>query len=326
MSGKVVAIVGAGGFVGRVLGEQLAAASVAHSRFDRVVTSPDIKFCDVTIPDSLNSLGQVECIINLAAEHRDDIRPVELYDKVNVEGARNVCEAATRLGVNKIIFTSSVAVYGFAAPDTDESGEALFFNDYGRTKLEAEGVYKEWQMARPDVRSLVIIRPTVIFGEGNRGNVFNLIRQVASGRFLMVGDGLNVKSMAYVENVAAFIKHCISFDTGVHIYNYVDKPDFDMNSLVSEIRNTVRSRSGVGIRVPKVIGLVLGVLGDFISFVTGKPFPVSSVRVRKFLGTTQFSSAAHKTGFIAPVDLREGLRRTLKYELMDAGKPISKSE
>ena len=74
--------------------------------------------------------------------------------------------------VKNLIFTSSVAIYGFAPADTDESGEPNYFNDYGRTKYMAEQIYKEWQLEDPDNRTLVIVRPTVIFGEGNRGNVF----------------------------------------------------------------------------------------------------------------------------------------------------------
>ena len=52
--------------------------------------------------------------------------------------------------------------------------------------------------------SLIIVRPTVIFGEGNRGNVYNLFKQIASNKFLMVGDGNNKKSLAYIGNVVAF--------------------------------------------------------------------------------------------------------------------------
>ena len=127
--------------------------------------------------ESLNQISDVNCIINLAAVHRDDIRPLSRYDDVNVQGSVNVCEAARRHGINKIIFTSSVAIYGFAPADTDESGAPNYFNDYGRTKYLAEQVYKEWQAEDPENRTLVIVRPTVIFGEGNRGNVYNLLKQ-----------------------------------------------------------------------------------------------------------------------------------------------------
>lgn len=51
--------------------------------------------------------------MNLAAEHRDDVRPISLYDEVNVGGAQNVCVAANELGIEHIILTSSVSIYGF---------------------------------------------------------------------------------------------------------------------------------------------------------------------------------------------------------------------
>ena len=50
----------------------------------------------------------------------------------------------------------------------------------------------------------------------------------------IVGKGTNVKSMAFVENVAAFIEYCLANGSGEYLYNYIDKPDFDMNTLVNE--------------------------------------------------------------------------------------------
>mgnify|MGYP000671926814 FL=1 len=216
-----------------------------------------------------------------------------------------------------IIFTSSVAIYGFAPADTDESGEPNYFNDYGRTKYLAEQVYKEWQTEDPDNRTLLIVRPTVIFGEGNRGNVYNLLKQIAAGRFVMFGNGKNRKSMAYVENVAAFLEYSLSFKPGLHIYNYIDKPDFDMNTLVSEARKTLFGKNDVGLRLPALLGMGIGYFADFVAKVTGKTLPVSSIRVKKFMGTTQFASSVSETGFIPPVSLEEGLARTLRYEFLE---------
>lgn len=97
---------------------------------------------------------------------------------MNVEGARNICVVAREKRVKAIVFTSTVAVYGFTEIGTDESGKIAPFNDYSRTKHEAEQVFKAWQAEAPTERMLVIIRPTVIFGEQNRGNVYNLLRQL----------------------------------------------------------------------------------------------------------------------------------------------------
>ena len=232
-----IAIIGGSGFVGSRLKARFDKNNIVSTRYDiDIGIDKDIKYLNVEDISSFGNLKNFDIIINLAAVHRDDIRPLSRYDDTNVYGAVNICEAASKNGINKIIFTSSVAIYGFAPADTDESGEPSYFNDYGRTKYLAEQVYKKWQGEDPINRTLVIVRPTVIFGEGNRGNVYNLFKQIASHRFIMIGNGKNTKSMAYVENVAAFIEHSLSFNPGVHIYNYIDKPDFNMNTLISKTR------------------------------------------------------------------------------------------
>jgi len=272
---------------------------------------------NVEHPDSLTCLSQAEVIINLAAVHRDDVKPITKYDDVNVQGAKNICDAARKYDIKKIIFLSSVAVFGFAHPDTNEDGDHNYFNDYGRTKHIAEGVFTEWLNEELTERSLTIIRPTVIFGEGNRGNVYNLLKQIVSGKFLMIGNGENKKSMAYVENVAAFIHHCLNLGQGLHVYNYIDKPDINMNQLVSQVRSIVFGKASVGIRLPKIFALPIGFIADCIALISRRSLPVSSIRVKKFISTTQFSSRVDKTGFIPPVTIKEGLERTIQYEFLE---------
>lgn len=314
-----VSILGGAGFLGTRLSQRFNRTGQRHEIFDldEKMVQQNYTIVDIEDPSSLNSVQGSDCIINLAAVHRDDIRPVNRYDEVNVQGAVNVCEAARKHGIKRIIFTSSVAIYGFADADTGESGQPNYFNDYGRTKYLAEQVYKQWQAEDSENRSLVIVRPTVIFGEGNRGNVFNLLKQIAVGKFLMFGNGKNIKSMAYVENVAAFLEYSLSFKPGLHIYNYIDKPDYNMETLVSEARRTLFGKNNVGLRLPAFLGLTLGYLADFVAKVTGKNLPVSAIRVKKFMGTTQFSSSISETGFVPPVNLEEGLARTLRYEFLE---------
>ena len=319
MDNNEVAIVGGAGFVGSRLTTRFRKGNVFSNKYDIDLSNHLDKsiYLDVEDVDSLDQIAGVSTIINLAAVHRDDVRPLSRYDDVNVQGAKNICEVASKHGINQIIFTSSVAIYGFAPADTDESGAPNYFNDYGRTKYLAEQVYKAWQAEDTENRTLVIVRPTVIFGEGNRGNVYNLLRQIALGRFLMFGDGTNRKSMAYVENVVAFIEYSLSFEPGLHIYNYIDKPDSDMNTLISGARKTLFGKTDVGLRLPGFVGIALGYVADLAAMIIRKPLPVSSIRVKKFMGTTQFSSSVSDTGFVPPVSLEEGLARTLRYEFME---------
>ncbi len=325
-------IIGGSGFIGTRLSMIFYKKNIAFSIVDKVLgkSFPALTHkVDIRSLEGLrDSIDLNAVLINLAAEHRDDVSPRNLYDEVNVSGARNICEIANEMAVNKIIFTSSVAVYGFAPPGTNESGAIAPFNDYGRTKWEAEQVYKQWQSEDPENRSLIIVRPTVVFGERNRGNVFNLLRQIALGKFLMVGNGLNRKSMAYVENVAAFLEYSLDFKPGVHIYNYIDKPDFTMNALVAHVNKLLGKSAEIKFRLPFAFGLFVGSCFDFVAKVTGKKFPISAIRVKKFCANSVYESAIKSTGFIPPVPLMEAIEKTVRFEFIEDHKdePVFYSE
>lgn len=112
-------IIGGSGFIGTRLGELLEAEERDEFRIDD--KRPSARFgsrCMIADARSVDALRQAiepgSYIVNLAAEHRDNVRPVELYEEVNVLGARNICTVTRAKGVNAILFTSSVAVYGEA--------------------------------------------------------------------------------------------------------------------------------------------------------------------------------------------------------------------
>lgn len=311
----MIHIIGGAGFIGTRLAKVLNQSGRAYRIFDKSLVGD--QFVDVTIPATLTKLPKADVIINLAAEHRDDVSPRSLYDNVNVEGARNICDYCSVAGVNKIVFTSSVAVYGFAPEGTDERGVLNPFNDYGRTKMEAEKVYREWLAEGSGKRSLVIVRPTVVFGEQNRGNVYNLLNQIASKRFIMFGPGTNRKSMAYVQNIAEFLAFSTQFGPGEHIYNYTDKPDLDMISLVSRCRAVLFGKENIGPKLPGWLGVLIGYGFDALALVSGKRFSVSSVRVKKFMSTSSFSSSRAASAFTPSVSLEEGIDRTIKHEFLE---------
>lgn len=317
-----VNVIGGSGFIGTRLMRRLRNNATESKIIDKAPSKafPDlVTLSDVRSAEQLRaSIADESVIVNLAAEHRDDVRPLSLYDEVNVGGAKNICTVAREKGVKTIIFTSTVAVYGFAPIGTDESGKIAPFNDYGRTKFEAEQVFKAWQSEAPTERTLVIIRPTVVFGEQNRGNVYNLLRQIASGKFVMVGHGENRKSMAYVENIAAFIEYSMSFKPGVHIYNFIDKPDFTMNTLVANVNRILGRPEKIGFRLPFAVGYSIGKGFDLVAAITGKRFAISSIRVKKFCANSVYNTATDKTGFVPPVPLEQALAQTVRYEFVES--------
>jgi nucleoside-diphosphate-sugar epimerase len=308
----MIKIFGGAGFVGSALKNTLGESIVLDIRLT------NNNWCDIREKSSLfNTIAQDDYIILLAAVHKDDITPSSKYYETNVKGTQNVLDEMDRVGCKHLIFTSSVAVYGLNKVNPDENHPVDPFNHYGKSKWEAEKAIKAWYYKDPVCKSVTIIRPTVIFGEKNRGNVYNLLRQIASGKFLMIGKGQNRKSMAYVGNVVAFIKHRLELaEEGYHIFNYIDKQDLTMTSLLGVIEKSLNKKIP-SIRIPIWLGYLGGFGFDILAFVTRKKLAISSVRVKKFVATTQFDATkVHSSGFKSPFTLEEGLDRTLNYEFV----------
>ena len=324
-------IIGGSGFIGTRLIEQLG-----KNNCQNIDKNPSLKYPEITIIQDIRESNfstsiytESQTIVLLAAEHRDDVSPISLYYEVNVQGTRNVLEMMEKKGINNIIFTSSVAVFGLNKKNPDESFPVDPYNHYGKSKWLAEEVLREWVHKDIKNRSLTIIRPTVIFGERNRGNVYNLLKQIASGHFIMVGSGTNVKSMSYVGNVVAFIQYCIQTQKpGYRLFNYSDKPDLNTKELVQQVEKSL-SKKLPPIHLPYWLGYFGGICFDLLGKLSHKTFSVSSLRVKKFCATTQFdATAVFKTGFKAPFTLSEGLHRTLYYEfsLLEKDEIVFESE
>ena len=321
----MIQLAGGSGFIGSRL-----ASLFSEEKFQIFDKNPSVAFPgkvnlgDVRDPTALrHQLAGAGVVVLLAAEHRDDVVPTSLYYEVNVEGARNVVQVMREHDIRRLIFTSTVAVYGLNRESPKETDEVNPFGDYGQSKWQAEEVLRGWWQEAPDERELVILRPCVVFGEKNRGNVYNLLKQIHSGRFLMIGPGKNYKSMAYVGNVAAFLKHLLDHPkVGYRLYNYVDKPDFNMNDLVQLVRHALPVESASlallrRIRLPYELGMWAGHGCDLLAKITGRQFPISAVRVQKFCATTQFSAEKlQETGFVPPYTLQQGLEQTLAAEFL----------
>ena len=302
-----ILVIGGSGFIGSRLIEVLLTSGHdvrnldlrESPRYNELTTIGDVRVQS----DVLAAASNCDVIINLAAEHRDDVRPVSLYETVNVDGARVVAHCASQLGIRQIIFTSSVAVYGLDKLNPDEQFPSEPFNEYSRTKLAAEVILSEWASKDPE-RSLVIVRPSVVFGEGNRGNVDALIRAIANRRFIMTGRGANRKSMSYVGNVASFLATRVHENAGVHVFNYADTPDLTSREIVDTVANALHVKLIVPFVLPLSISLIAGHIFDLIAKLSGRAMPISAIRVRKFCAETSVGTQRlRESGFVAPTEL-----------------------
>jgi nucleoside-diphosphate-sugar epimerase len=260
------------------------------------------------------SMDDVDTIIHLAAEHKDFGITEADYFRVNEQGTKVLLEEASDANIKKFTFYSSVAVYGAQSNTTEETPPAPN-NPYGASKLAAERLVTAW--AKEDsTRIAIIIRPTVVFGANSKANIFRLIHQVCDGRFIMVGNGKNIKSIAYVENLVDATLYLMErCSPGTNIYNYADEPHLQTKDLVNLI-GMIAGRKPSQFYIPLNLAIAGGIGFDLLGKTTGIDFSVTSARMKKFtMSTHHRAERIRSLGFIPKYSIEEGLKRNVEWYL-----------
>jgi len=187
---------------------------------------------DVRDHDQLAACARpFDVIVNLAAIHREPGHRPEEYFETNISGAENCCRVAEETGCCEIIFTSSIAVYGIHDRAVDEHSQAEPKMPYGQSKLKAEGIYRQW--AKKTGGRLSIVRPGVVFGKGERGNVTRLVGEMLKRRRSIQIKPDQVKAGIYIEellNIIHWLRTQPPAEAGYHLVNGVSETPLTFNS------------------------------------------------------------------------------------------------
>ena len=206
---EVCLITGGSGFIGGCLAERLVGegyevrclvrAGSDTSRLEKLGVETFLG--DLTKADSL--LGAVE-----GAKHVfhcgalvSDWATIREIRAVNVEGTRNLLEAAVAAGVKRFIHLSTTDVYGYpeGAAVEESYTPRRFRNWYAQTKLEAEGEVR--RVAETTGLETVILRPATVYGPGSKEVIREIARAIDGGRMLLIDGGRPVAGLCYVENL-----------------------------------------------------------------------------------------------------------------------------
>jgi nucleoside-diphosphate-sugar epimerase len=226
----------------------------------------------------------VDLVANFAAIHREPGHAAPEYYETNLLGAENVCQFAQVVDCSNIIFTSSIAPYGPSESIKTEQSLPLPVSPYGCSKLVAEKIHGQWQRARPG-RRLLIVRPGVVFGPGELGNVTRLVQATLRGYFMFMGNHETRKAAGYVKELAISLMWMldkIPSDGGELLYNFgmPDPPSVkefvDTTFLVSGHRRLLLS-------LPYNLILTLAYIIDFFAKPLRIRHPFSPVRIKKLV-------------------------------------------
>jgi GlcNAc-P-P-Und epimerase len=231
LGAKATAVLfGGAGFIGRHTADALAARG--HERVVLCDLAPpewplgarmEFHRCDVRRPIELDGIDAASLVFNLAAVHRTPGHEDREYHETNERGAENVVAFCDRHGVERLWFTSSIAVYGPSEDPVTEATPLRPGSAYGHSKAAAERTHESWARAKPG-RRLVIVRPGTVFGPGERGNFTRLAWALRRRRFVYPGRRDTVKACGYVGDLVESFFFMLQFADPAITYNFSYAP------------------------------------------------------------------------------------------------------
>ena len=244
------------------------------------------EYVDVRNPIEIKGdFGSSDIIINLAAIHRTPGHPDFDYFETNLKGSENVCEFAERMGIENIIFTSSIAPYGASEEEKFEETLPTPNTPYGISKLVSEEIHKRWAF-KESKRRLLILRPGVVFGKGENGNFTRLATAIGKGIFFYPGRKDTIKAAIYVKELV--IQSFNLFEKQkdqVSVYNFAYSPSYTIEEIASKI-SLVMGKSKPRIVFP---AFALKLLAGLLKTLGFGRFGFHPARVNKLMTSTNIS-------------------------------------
>lgn len=269
---KQVIVFGAAGFIGFHLLQALVVEDIKEivcvdvNKPQFTITDPKLRWVkrDCTDPIELDGIDSSSLLINLIGLRTFPGFPDEDYFHTNLGSTRQIIKFAKEKGIEKIIFTSTMAVYPTGSSPKSESAVLRPESAYGESKLRGEELLTAW--CNSDSRhQLLICRPAVIFGYRDNGNFTRLARALKWKFFFYAGRSNTIKSCGYVKDLVRSFFHFDSYYlAGKKIITY----NFAYEERIT-IKQICDSFCAVGnfrfhhLTVPKKLLLFAGLIGDF---------------------------------------------------------------
>lgn len=308
-------VLGGAGFIGSHLLADLASRGVRPlisldiAEPAQGVAGVDYRHGDVRLPFDRLVPEPVAAVYNLAAVHRTPGHPDHAYYETNVAGAVNACRYAALHGVRRLLFTSSISVYGPREEPCDEATPLAPVTAYGRSKALAEAVHEAWAAEHP-ARRLAIVRPAVVFGRGEGGNFERLLRQLRRRAFVYPGRRDTIKGCGHVGELLRAMAFCLGRDEPVYHANFAYPEPYSIETIA----RTLAAETGLpapwatvptGAVMAAAWGLEM--LGHL-----GLPSGINRDRVAKLLVSTHIRPARLLAdGYRFETDLATGIRAWL---------------
>jgi nucleoside-diphosphate-sugar epimerase len=259
------------------------------------------------------SVDGVEVVFHLASAHLETGLPDSAYRRVNVTAVESLLELSRSAAVKRFVHVSSCGVHGSIGTEAaDEEAPFRPTIAYERTKLKGELLARDY--SRRTGFPVVVARPAWVYGPGCMRTA-RLFESIASGKFVMIGRGRNVRSGIYISDFLDGLELCAT-QPGVEgeAFIFVNDETVTVGRIVDEITRLV-GRNGPRARLPVWLGWGLAAMAEVSAKALGRRPPITRRTLKFFTNDAGFTAAKAQRmlGFDPQVDLRSGLELTWRW-------------
>ncbi len=279
---------------------------------------------DITDPAAVReAMRDVQCVIHMAALLHIVHPPPELqgkYERINVHGTATVVEAAREAGIRRLVFFSTIAVYGASDGNVlTEESPTRPDSFYAQTKLDAEGVVLAAK--REDGIPLgTVLRLGAVYGARIKGNYQRLLHAIARSRFVPIGRGNNRRTLVYDRDVARAALIALEHpDAAGKIFNVTDGTFHTLNDIIEAICQALGKRPPAFSLPMGPVRFAAGVVEDAAGLIGVSP-PITRAAIDKYTEDIAVDSGRiqKELGFRPLYDLSAGWKETVR-EMRRAG-------
>lgn len=308
---NTILVTGAYGFVGTNLSEYLKSKEYYRQIALDIQKKEVSNYDEVFIWDDLDQFdfNSIDAIIHLAGKAHDtkNTSQAEEYFKINVGLTKIIFDKFLKSNATKFIYFSSVKAVADSVKN-DMLTEDDIPNPqtpYGQSKLKAEEYILSQELPRG--KKIYILRPAMIHGPGNKGNLNLLYKLVLKGIPYPLGAFLNKRSFTSIDNLNFIIEQLLIQNIPSGIYQIADSESLSTNELIELIALSVGKKSRI-LDLPVSIIQMAARLGDLL------PLPLNSEKLKKLTENYNVSNKKliDSLGITLPFTAKEGMNKTLK--------------
>lgn len=260
----------------------------------------------------------IDTVIHLAARahiiHDNIPNPEDEFFKTNTSGTANLVKQSIQTGVKHFVFISSIgAMATLSNQPLSENSPCQPDTPYGRSKLQAEQALIS--LASQSNMTWTILRPTLVYGPGNPGNMERLIKLIERGLPLPFGRIDNRRSFVYVGNLVDAIATCLTHpDARNQTFLVSDGQDLSTPELIRKIAHHLERPCHL-LPVPPHLLRIAGHVGDTVEQLTKRSLPLNTLTLDRLLGSLFIDSSyiRRTLNWQPPSTVDEGLSNTLRW-------------